>query len=237
MPRPKGYVREEVLEVAMHLFWQRGFHDVSTRDLAQAMGINANSLYAEFGSKTGLFEAAVDQYEQFLVPSYIGRLEQPTASLETVRDVLRSFAGFATPGEFVPGCLITNAATEHAPDLETSSLRIGRYVERLSAAFSGAVRNDDPDGDPAAAVATGRFLAATTLGIFVMLRAQTGPAVIGDAVAGALAHLETRSTPAPPTNRRTTHELPCVYPWSFRPPCRRCWRGCFGGPGVGWGRS
>lgn len=197
MPRPKGYVREEVLEVAMRLFWQRGFHDVSTRDLVEAMGINANSLYAEFGSKARLFEAAVDHYERHLVPSYIGRLEAPTASLDTVQEVMRSFTGFATPGEFVPGCLITNAATEHAPDLESSRRTTARYVERLSAAFTGALVNDQPDGDAATAVATGRFLAATTLGIFVMLRAQTGPAVIGDAVAGALAHLETRSESGP----------------------------------------
>lgn len=193
MPRRKGYVRDEVLDIAMRLFWQRGFHDVSTRDLVEAMGINANSLYAEFGSKAGLFEAAVDRYERHLVPSYIGRLEEPTATLDTVREVLRNFAGFATQGEFVPGCLITNAATEHAPDLESSSRTTARYVERLSTAYARALVNAQPDGDPATAVATGRFLAATTLGIFVMLRAQTGPAVIGDAVAGALAHLETRS--------------------------------------------
>src|SRR5664279_5819079 len=33
------------------------------------------------------------------------------------------------------------------------------------------------------------------------------------------------------------HELPCVNPRPFRPPCRWCWRGLFGVPGVGWGRS
>ena len=54
---------------------------------------------------------------------------------------------------------MTNAATEHAPDLETSRLRTGRYVERLSAAFSGAVRNDDPDG--ATAVVEVRVQAVT----------------------------------------------------------------------------
>ena len=55
-------------------------------------------LYAEFGSKTGLFEAAVDQYEQFLVPSYIGRLEQPTASLETCGTSYAASQGFPRTG-------------------------------------------------------------------------------------------------------------------------------------------
>jgi len=56
--RPKTDDRATVTAAAMELFWKRGYHDVSTRELVDAMGINMNTLYTEFGTKAGLFSAA-----------------------------------------------------------------------------------------------------------------------------------------------------------------------------------
>lgn len=196
MGRPKGFDRTEVLEIAMQLFWARGFRDVSTRDLTEAMGINANSLYTEFGSKADLFNAAIAHYERNVVPRFIGRLERPDASVDTIRDVFRNFASIATVEEVVPGCLIINTATEHAPTLGDSERTTASYVARLIAAFTNALTSPNTAVEPSAeVVATARFLAATLVGVFVMLRAQTGFEVIADAVEVALAHLDASSGP------------------------------------------
>src|SRR5688572_7414121 len=42
---------DEILEVAAQLFYERGYHGVSTRALAQAAGIQGGSLYHHFASK------------------------------------------------------------------------------------------------------------------------------------------------------------------------------------------
>lgn len=195
MARPKGFDRTEVLEVAMHLFWERGFHDVSTRDLTGAMDINANSLYAEFGSKAGLFTAALEHYEQHVVPTYIGQLEEPGASRDTIREVFHRFAAIATTGEVMPGCLIINTASERTPTLGDSQRTAARYIERLVAAFNNALTEPTPAGNAADAAATARFLAATLIGIFVMLRAQTAYELIADVVEVALVHVEPAAAP------------------------------------------
>jgi len=187
--RPKGYQRGEVIEAAMHLFWQRGYFDVSTRDLCEAMGINMNSLYAEFGSKEALFAAAIEHYEQHMVPYYIGALEAPGASIETVRQVLESFPAYADADDFVPGCLITNSATARAPTPQASQLSTARYVERLTAGYLHALSNSF-DGRRKDLVAAARLLTTTTLGLFVMLRAQTNRDVLHDSVTTALFQLE-----------------------------------------------
>lgn len=187
--RPKSYDRAEVLDAAMNLFWQRGYHDVSTRELTDVMGINMNSLYTEFGSKESLFAAAVERYDCEMVPQYIGALEEPDADLDTIKEVLRAFPGFASTSEFVPGCLITNSATELAPTAEASALSTDRYVKRLTAGYLSALVNAS-GADPTDLLGPARLLASTTLGLFVMLRAQTNQEVLQDITTNSIAQLE-----------------------------------------------
>jgi TetR/AcrR family transcriptional repressor of nem operon len=187
--RPKSYDRAEVLDAAMYLFWQRGYHDVSTRDLTEVMGINMNSLYSEFGSKEALFAAAVERYDCEMVPYYIGALEEPGANLDTIKHVLNAFPGFASTSEFVPGCLITNSATELAPTAEASALSTDRYVKRLTAGYLSALANAT-GADRTDLLGPARLLASTSLGLFVMLRAQTSQEVLQDIIANAIAQLE-----------------------------------------------
>ena len=141
MGRPKTYERDTVTAAAMELFWQRGYHDVSTRELVDTMGINMNTLYTEFGTKAGLFSAAIEHYEQHVVPFYIGALEQPDAAIDTIRDVLNAFPALADTDDSVPGCLITNTATELAPTPEASHQSMARYIDRLNNAFVNALQH------------------------------------------------------------------------------------------------
>eukprot|EP01133_Synstelium_polycarpum_P021333 gene21333-25623_t len=60
--RPRAFDRDAALERAMRVFWQKGYDSASMSDLTEAMQINAPSLYAAFGSKAGLFRAAVELY-------------------------------------------------------------------------------------------------------------------------------------------------------------------------------
>ncbi len=141
MGRKKTYERNEIADRAMKLFWRRGFHATSTRDLTDEMGINPYSLYAEFGSKQGLYEAAIERYEAVVVPGHFGALEAADASLDEVRAVLDFFGDNGSrPGSEL-GCLICNAGTERAPTPELSEATTGRFVERLQEAFHGALSN------------------------------------------------------------------------------------------------
>ncbi|MGH7005174.1 MAG: TetR/AcrR family transcriptional regulator, partial [Alphaproteobacteria bacterium] len=60
--RPRAFDCDAALESAMRVFWEKGYDGASMADLTGAMRINAPSLYAAFGSKAGLFQAAVELY-------------------------------------------------------------------------------------------------------------------------------------------------------------------------------
>lgn len=62
MARPPEFDRDEALMKAMHLFWEQGYERTTVRDLTEAMGISAPSLYNSFGGKQSLYDEAVSSY-------------------------------------------------------------------------------------------------------------------------------------------------------------------------------
>ena len=86
--RPRSFDREQVLTRAMELFWAKGYADASMAELTAAMGINAPSLYAAFGSKEQLFREAVELYQQTQGGTVWSCLEGPGAVRDNVEQLL-----------------------------------------------------------------------------------------------------------------------------------------------------
>lgn len=201
MGRPKSYDRDEILEKAMELFWLHGFHATSTQALVEHMNVNRYSLYAEFGSKQRLYEAALARYDERVVTRHFGSLEAENAGLPEVRDVMKSFMTAAGGPGAEYGCFLCNCATERAPHDSSSRQFVDDYIVRITAAFErvlgnaqrvGAIR---PDVDVAV---QGRFFVAIMLGLFVLLRSQTDPDVVRGACGAALEHLRRLEPTTPP---------------------------------------
>jgi AcrR family transcriptional regulator len=60
--------RDEILKIAKRLFAERGYADTSMRDIAQATGVLAGSLYAHFRSKAQLVGEIVLAFYDELIP-------------------------------------------------------------------------------------------------------------------------------------------------------------------------
>jgi AcrR family transcriptional regulator len=60
-PSPDYSTRERVAAVAAPLFAERGFSGVSMRDIAEAVGMRAASLYNHYPDKEALYLAALEQ--------------------------------------------------------------------------------------------------------------------------------------------------------------------------------
>ncbi|MDN3616278.1 TetR/AcrR family transcriptional regulator [Vibrio gallaecicus] len=54
--------REEVIQKATNLYWEKGFHGTSMRNLQDVIDMRPGSIYASFGSKEGLFKEALAKY-------------------------------------------------------------------------------------------------------------------------------------------------------------------------------
>ncbi len=201
MGRTKTYDRDEVTDRAMRVFWERGYHAASTRDLADAMGINSYSLYAEFGSKEQLHSDAMERYHELIVTKHFGGMEAPDASMEEVEAVLEYFGGGPEVTASTLGCLACNAAVELAPTIEISRLSTDRYLERVSKAFRNALHNARAQGrltDASPIDELAAFLTVTVIGMLVLIRAGSDPAYLHASRTQALERLSqfARSTRA-----------------------------------------
>ena len=77
MARPREFDRDEVLDLAIKVFWTRGYDRTSVQDLVNSMGIQRGSLYAAFGGKQPLFLEALDRYEGSFYRKMVGILSEP----------------------------------------------------------------------------------------------------------------------------------------------------------------
>ena len=55
--------KEKILEAAIELFSNRGFHGVSIREIARAVGIKESSIYNHFSSKENILDTIFDQFQ------------------------------------------------------------------------------------------------------------------------------------------------------------------------------
>lgn len=142
--RPRGFDRTEALEQAMRLFWSKGYGSASLAELTEAMGINAPSLYAAFGSKDALFREAVAHYaEHHGVEIWRALDETPGAREAIERFLLATAEAYSAPGN-PPGCLIVLGAQyglgeDNAADRELRARRrenLRRIAGRLARAVA-----------------------------------------------------------------------------------------------------
>lgn len=58
--------RQEILDTAMRLFYEKGYEKTSITDIAKAIGVAQGLCYRYFPSKEALFDSAIDQYAEEL---------------------------------------------------------------------------------------------------------------------------------------------------------------------------
>ncbi len=179
MSRPKQYDRIELLDRAVELFRRQGFNGTSTAELVAELGVNRKSMYAEFGSKQQLFEAALEHYNNNHLARVLAPLEAPDASIEGIKQAFHGYAS-ASQGPFRGlGCLMCNTAVERGALDPGSGRFAAAYLERINQAFRHALKNAQQGGeiDPTVDLdERAGFLTTALIGMAASIRAEAPPA-------------------------------------------------------------
>lgn len=190
MGRPKTYDRTDVARKAMDLFWRQGYGATSIADLEKHISINRYSLFAEFGNKQGLFEAAMKIYQEEVVTSYMSGIEKEDAGLAELRELLAYFRTYAKSPEASRGCLNCNTATELVSLEGPSQEFVEAHINRLSHSITSALQNAKRSGEIRADANVeneGHYFSSAIMGLFVILRSRTTFDVV-EGVINALDH-------------------------------------------------
>jgi TetR/AcrR family transcriptional repressor of nem operon len=192
MPNPKGYSREEVLDRAIELFRRQGYSGTSTAELVEELGINRKSMYAEFGSKQELFEAALERYSTVNLSRVLAPIEDPKANADTIRQTFSGYAA-ATDSRFNGlGCLMANTAVERAALDPASARFVDAYLERLNNGFLNALKNARTEGEVSNQTSLddlAAFFAMSVVGVSALIRAKAPSEQVHAATRGVVAQL------------------------------------------------
>ena len=157
--RPRSFDRDEALSSALDVFWTKGYADASMTDLTAAMGINAPSLYAAFGSKEALFREAVQLYTEREGAVLWRSMNEAATAREAIEGLLLATADVNGRCDRPKGCLLVLAGAhpEALPDEACGDMArirsdsMGAMEMRMRAAQ--ATGELGPDADPAAIAA------------------------------------------------------------------------------------
>ena len=96
LPAPER--KDQILEVALRVFAERGFHETSMNDVAEAAGITKPVVYQHFASKRALFLAIINDVGQQMIEAQVDseqrfRLAIPEGLAAGQRDLLGALRG------------------------------------------------------------------------------------------------------------------------------------------------
>jgi AcrR family transcriptional regulator len=176
--RPREFDVDRALDVAVRLFWERGYEGTSLADLTDAMGISKPSFYAAFGDKEQLFRRALDRYTEGPASYALAALEEPTAR-QVVGAFLDGAVRATTPEAGPAGCLGVQGALASSSAGRTAHDVLAGWRNdagtRLEARFRRAVDEGDlpPGVDPGSLA---RYVMTIGFGIAVQAASGVGRA-------------------------------------------------------------
>ncbi len=149
--RPREFDVEEALDKALLLFWRHGYEGTSLAALTDAMGINAPSLYAAFGTKEMLFRKTLERYLQ-KPASYLPKaLQEPTAR-GAVEKLFHGAINMVMNPRHPDGCLLVQGALASGPFADSVRQELSRRRAAAEAAVRRRLKRAIAEGDlPASA--------------------------------------------------------------------------------------
>ena len=141
----KEYDREDVLDKATTLFWEKGFEAASMTDLVQATGLNTASMYKEFGSKEGLYDAALLRYRERWLEQFI-RILSDHPNVTGIRAYIASLLENSIKPDY-KGCLMINTIAEADMVSQKAIANVEKFCVRLETMLVNAIRNAQQQGD------------------------------------------------------------------------------------------
>jgi AcrR family transcriptional regulator len=183
MAGARQFDEQEVIGIALDVFWRKGLHDATMQDLAAATGVLRGSLYNAYGDKEAIFLRAFDRYAvQFLetAGNALAEGDRTAARLEKFFDVIISNMTAGSPPR---GCLTTRTALHGATSSRAVRQRVQSLLGRLEQLVAKAISSPSSKSPAVDADRLARVVVTFTRGLAVMERAGYGRKQLKEAAA------------------------------------------------------
>lgn len=193
MARPRSFDETQTLDQAISAFRSSGYHGTSVRDLEEATGLHASSLYRCFGDKHGLFVAALDRYVETESADMRARMGRAGTTRGVLRSWLLAVIDEACADPTGRGCLVVDTVAELGTSDEVSAAKARETFAGLRGTLTATLRAGQDNGDVSPALdaeAAAQALLAAFLGLKLLGRAGVPRATLAAGIDGTLNALE-----------------------------------------------
>lgn len=169
--RPREFAVDDVLDKAIVIFSELGFHATSMARLTDALGITEGSIYKAFKDKRGIFLAAFERY----VSQRNARIAREVAGARTGREcveaILSLYAQYSHGAAGRRGCLVVGSAVDMASTDAEMAKRVTSVLKVHEKRLVETIRQGQEDGSISSrldAESTARLLLCVVQGMRVL---------------------------------------------------------------------
>ena len=137
----------------MQLFWAKGYHATSMKDLEAALAMRPGSIYAAFQSKEALFRQTIDRYSYRMTADLRALIASSPTPVEALRQHLINLAELSPSDRPSTACMLVKSLLELPQDTDLRSFIIG-HLDRIESIITDALRRArdfgeiDPNFEP-----------------------------------------------------------------------------------------
>jgi AcrR family transcriptional regulator len=143
--------RRQILEVALRMVAEHGFHEVSIEAVAQRAGISRPVVYEHFGDLAGLLEAVVAQVGERALTQLAAVMPTGAGSGDPRDRLLAAFRGYLEAARSDPATWrLVLMPPEGAPEMLRGVIAVGRsaVVAQLAETVRGGLGSGERSPDP-----------------------------------------------------------------------------------------
>lgn len=140
MTRAIPYDRETALEAALTLFWEKGFHATSLKDLEAALKMKPGSIYAAFSSKENLYLEALERYFESAKAGFQAKMETATSPMDGLVEHIHSFANLPPDHPHGQACMLMKTLIDTRSTDPAIAQRSRKYVSMMRDEFAAVFK-------------------------------------------------------------------------------------------------
>lgn len=112
MSRSAPYDREKSIQAALDLFWDKGYHATSLKDLEKTLSMKPGSIYAAFKSKENLYLLTLEHYYRTMRATIARDIHGAATPLTGLIDFMQSFVSKPAPEAHQNICMMVKTLSD-----------------------------------------------------------------------------------------------------------------------------
>lgn len=180
--RPKCFNRDDALNDALQVFYEKGYEATSVAQLGEAMNMKPPSLYNAFGDKEQLFIEVLDHYHRPYQESLVQIFSDAKDTREAIRLLMEKSKNLHANTNPI-GCLVVNSTVNAGSEGSPIADKIKSLHDTTEKLIYQRLKQGQQMGEIPSTVKIAKlahYVSGILLGAAALARGQKSPAAVKD---------------------------------------------------------